>query len=184
MTKPRYLERPVREDLARKMVFVAGPRQVGKTTLARRILAGAEGIYLDWDNREDRREIRAARWPAGKALVVLGELHKWRAWRSWIKGEYDKHRDRLRFLVTRSARLDVYRKGGDSLQGRYHHYRLHPFSVGELAGRRDRQPPAPGGEIEIPSRASSETLENLMTFGGFPERCSPCGRRSASGWNL
>ncbi len=79
MQKPLYLETPVREDLTRKMVFVAGPRQVGKTTLARGILAeSGAGVYLDWDNREDRREIRAARWPGGEALVVLDELHKWR----------------------------------------------------------------------------------------------------------
>jgi hypothetical protein len=64
--------------------------------------------------------------PAGSALVVLDALHKWRHWKRWIKGEFDKHRGRLRFLVTGSARLDVYRRGGDSLQGRYHHYRLHP----------------------------------------------------------
>ena len=125
----RYLEPAVRADLDEKMVFVAGPRQVGKTTLARRVLAAFGcGVYLDWDNRDDRREIRAARWPGGEALVVLDELHKWRGWKGWIKGEYDKHRDRLRFLVTGSARLDVYRRGGDSLQGRYHHYRLHPLT--------------------------------------------------------
>src|SRR5206468_12638457 len=80
----RYLETPIREDLPEKMVFVAGPRQVGKTTLAQEILATVEsGIYLSWDSREDRREIRAARWPGAHALVVLDELHKWRAWKSW-----------------------------------------------------------------------------------------------------
>ena len=107
----RYLESPIREDLAAKMVFLAGPRQVGKTTVARHLLARSDdGVYLNWDNREDRREIRAARWPAGASLVVLDELHKWRAWKSWIKGEFDKHRGRLRFLVTGSARMDVYRR--------------------------------------------------------------------------
>ena len=133
MTRVRYLEGPVREDLGQKMVFLAGPRQVGKTTLARRVLAGWKaGAYLSWDNRADRQEIRAARWPGGRALVVLDELHKWRGWKGWLKGEFDKHREHLRFLVTGSARLDVYRRGGDSLQGRYHHYRLHPFSQAEV----------------------------------------------------
>ena len=166
----RYLEDPIREDLAEKLVLLAGPRQVGKTTLARHILSsGGEGIYLNWDNRDDRREIRAARWPAGNSLVVLDELHKWRPWKSWIKGEYDKHRDRLRFLVTGSARLDVYRRGGDSLQGRYHHYRLHPLSYAELAGEGSSKAPAPGKELPIPSKGSQDTVAALMEFGGFPE---------------
>jgi predicted AAA+ superfamily ATPase len=170
MELPRYLEAPVRADLAGKMVFVAGPRQVGKTTLAQRILAEAgTGAYLSWDNRDDRREIREARWPAGEALVVLDELHKWRGWKRWIKGEHDKHRRRLRFLVTGSARMDVYRRGGDSLQGRYHHYRLHPFSCAEVEGGGEAEPPSPGEELPIPGRASRETLSAQMEYGGFPE---------------
>jgi hypothetical protein len=112
--QPRYLAPALRADLASKMVLLAGPRQVGKTTLARGILAEAEtGLYLNWDNRADRGDIRAARWPGGEALVVLDELHKWRGWKGWLKGEFDKHRDHLRFLVTGSARLDVFRRGGD-----------------------------------------------------------------------
>lgn len=108
MERARYLEAALTADLPQKMVFVAGPRQIGKTTLARRILRGAQpGTYLSWDNREDRREIRAARWPGGDAPVVLDELHKWRGWKGWLKGEFDKHRERLRFLVTGSARLDL-----------------------------------------------------------------------------
>jgi predicted AAA+ superfamily ATPase len=151
------------------MVMVAGPRQVGKTTMARRILNGRPGIYLSWDNQTDRREIRAARWPGGEALVVLDELHKWRGWKRWIKGEYDKHHASTRFLITGSARLDVYRRGGDSLQGRYRHYRLHPFSLSENAARSHAIPSlAPG--IELPVRPGShDALESLMRFSGFPE---------------
>ena len=130
MAPHRYLEPLIRDDLAEKMVFVAGPRQVGKTTVAQQILATAEaGVYLNWDNRDDRRDIRAARWPGGPSLVALDEIHKWRGWKGWLKGEFDKHRRTTRFLVTGSARLDVYRRGGDSLQGRYHHYRLHPSAT-------------------------------------------------------
>jgi hypothetical protein len=166
----RYLEDKIGEDLAEKMVLLAGPRQVGKTTLARHILASpGGGIYLNWDNRDDRREIRAARWPAGNGLVVLDELHKWRPWKSWIKGEYDKHRNRLRFLVTGSARLDVYRRGDDSLQGRYHHYRLHPLSYAELAAGGRPEAPIPGKELPIPSKGSQDTVAALMEYGGFPE---------------
>ncbi len=170
MSVERYLEKRVEEDLAAKMVFLAGPRQVGKTTLARRVLDRAgSGLYLSWDNREDRRDIRAARWPGGEALVVLDELHKWRGWKGWIKGEFDKHRGRLRFLVTGSARLDIYRRGGDSLQGRYHHYRLHPFSLVEAEGSNRSRAPAPGEELPIPAKGSQDSVEALMLYGGFPE---------------
>jgi len=165
----RYLEDPIREDLAEKMVLLAGPRQVGKTTLAHHLLAADAGAYFNWDNRQDRREIQAARWPADGRLVVLDELHKWRSWKSWLKGEYDKHGRRLRFLVTGSARLDVYRRGGDSLQGRYHHYRLHPFSYAELAAEGTPEGPAPGKELTIPAKGSQGTMTALMEYGGFPE---------------
>jgi hypothetical protein len=152
------------------MVLLAGPRQVGKTTLARRLLRERGlGLYLSWDSRADRREIRAARWPGDRALVVLDELHKWRGWKGWLKGEFDKHRDHIRFLVTGSARLDVYRRGGDSLQGRYHHHRLHPFSVAEVASEaRPRAIPV-GRELELPPRGDPQLVEALLRTGGFPE---------------
>ena len=169
MSVRRYLEPPIRADLAEKMVLLAGPRQVGKTTLARHLLTGsARSLYLSWDNRDDRRDIRAARWPSGRSLVVLDELHKWRGWKGWLKGEYDKHRDATQFLVTGSARLDVYRRGGDSLQGRYHHYRLHPFSLREHRGASAQRAPVAGAELSI-GPGSRETLAALMQFGGFPE---------------
>jgi predicted AAA+ superfamily ATPase len=183
MAERRYLETSVREDLAQKMVFLAGPRQVGKTTLAQQVLAAAgAGVYLSWDNREDRREIRAARWPGGEALVVLDELHKWRAWKGWIKGEFDKHRGHLRFLVTGSARLDVYRRGGDSLQGRYHHYRLHPFSYGEVRASGDPAVPKIGGDLDFATRTYPDTLKALMQYGGFPEPFLAQSTRTLRRW--
>lgn len=166
MSSPRYLERPIADDLRQKMVFVAGPRQVGKTTLAKRLLADREGIYLSWDNRDERRAIRDAQWPGRPSLVVLDELHKWRGWKGWLKGEFDSHRETHAFLVTGSARLDVYRRGGDSLQGRYHHYRLHPFSAAE--GRRPLPSIEPGKSLEIP-RGNRDSVDALMEFSGFPE---------------
>jgi uncharacterized protein len=170
MTRARYLEEPIREDLEAKMVFLAGPRQVGKTTLARQVLGGWDvGAYLSWDSREDRKEIRAARWPGGRALVVLDELHKWRGWKGWLKGEFDKHRERLRFLVTGSARLDVYRRGGDSLQGRYHHHRLHPFSHAEAATGAGAMGIRVGRELDLPAPGDQDLIETLLQFGGFPE---------------
>ena len=183
MTIRRYLEPHVTRDVDRKMVFVAGPRQVGKTTLATRILdASGPGIYLNADRREDRRVIQKAEWPGGKPLVVRDELHKLRTWKRFIKGEFDAHRGRVRFLVTGSARLDVYRKGGDSLRGRYHHYRLHPLTAAEVDRKSGRGYPTPGDEIDVPPRASRETTDLLMKFGGFPEPFLKQNERSHRRW--
>lgn len=136
-------------DLERKMVFVAGPRQVGKTTLARSLPGGDEG-YLNWDIPEHRERILRRELPAGD-LWIFDELHKYRLWRNYLKGLYDARRPEQRILVTGSARLDLYRYSGDSLQGRYHLLRLHPFSAAELG------------------LATGEELEQLLVLGGFPE---------------
>jgi len=145
----RYLRPQIEKDLARKMVFVAGPRQVGKTTLGRS-LPGAEAGYLNWDIGEHRERILRGELPPGD-LWVLDEIHKYRSWRNMLKGLWDGRRRGQRILVTGSARLDYYRHGGDSLQGRYHLLRLHPLSAAELGLH------------------SPEDLHDLMTLGGFPE---------------
>ena len=145
----RYLLPQVRKDLARKMVFVGGPRQVGKTTLARG-LPGAVSGYLNWDDGGHRDRILRRELPPGR-LWVFDEIHKYRSWRGYLKGLYDLRRRGQRILVTGSARLDLYRFGGDSLQGRYHYLRLHPFSVAELGLR------------------TPADLRQLLTLGGFPE---------------
>src|SRR6185503_11013595 len=128
--KSRYLAPQLRRDLAKKMVFVAGPRQVGKTTLALR-LPGARAGYLNWDVAEHRERILKRELPPAR-LWVFDELHRYRAWRNLLKGLWDGRRSGQRILVTGSARLDFYRFGGDSLQGRYHLLRLHPLSAAEL----------------------------------------------------
>ncbi len=146
---PRYLDAQVRADLARKMVFLAGARQVGKTTLALSLLRGAKG-YMNWDAAEDRSAILQRQFPKTK-LWVLDEIHKYRSWRTLLKGLYDKRSEGQRILVTGSARLDLYRYGGDSLQGRYHMLRLHPLSVAELG-------------VE-----NATDFQALLRLGGFPE---------------
>jgi predicted AAA+ superfamily ATPase len=145
----RYLVAQTKSDLARKMVFVCGPRQVGKTTLARG-LPGLGNGYLNWDVPDDRGRILAGELPTSK-LWVFDEIHKYRRWRNFLKGVYDGRRADQRILVTGSGRLDVYRFGGDSLQGRYHLLRLHPLSVAELKISR------------------SADLLDLLKLGGFPE---------------
>ena len=149
MPKPRYLEPQVARDLLRKMVFVSGPRQVGKTTLALNLPGASQG-YLNWDVAEHRERILRRELPPGE-FWVFDELHKYRGWRNWLKGIYDSRPAGQRILVTGSARLDLYRYSGDSLQGRYHMLRLHPLSVAELGISR------------------VEELDRLLTLGGFPE---------------
>jgi hypothetical protein len=145
----RYLAAAVRRDLARKMVFVAGPRQVGKTTLAL-ALPGARGAYLNWDIADHRSRLLRGELPAG-GFWIFDEIHKYRRWRNFLKGVYDGRPRGQRILVTGSGRLDLYRYGGDSLRGRYHLLRLHPFSVAELKLTRP-----------------AEFLD-LLRLGGFPE---------------
>ncbi len=183
MATTRTLLTPILEDLPHRMVFLAGPRQVGKTTLARGALqSAARGVYLSWDQRDDRKAILAAQWPSDGGLIALDELHKYRHWKRWIKGEFDKHRERLQFLVTGSARLDVYRRGGDSLQGRYHHYRLHPFTVAELEGTSLTALPQPGTAIAIDAARPQSTLDDLVKFGGFPEPLLAGSERTLRRW--
>ena len=148
-TRPRYLAAQVRQDLRRKMVFVAGPRQVGKTTLAR-ALPGASAGYLNWDVAEHRERILRRELPPSR-LWVFDEIHRYRSWRAFLKGVYDVRERGQRILVTGSARLDFYRFGGDSLQGRYHLLRLHPFSAAELG------------------LGTASQLQDLLKLGGFPE---------------
>jgi hypothetical protein len=132
--RPRALAGQIEADLEDKMVMVSGPRQSGKTTLARAILASrhrrTQERYLNWDSDEARSRVLAGAFPR-TGLVVFDELHKFSRWRNFLKGLFDVHRDALQILVTGSARLDLYRRGGDSLQGRYHHLRLYPFSLKE-----------------------------------------------------
>ena len=153
---PRYLAAAAAADLAARMVFVGGPRQVGKTTFALSLLgAGSDEsspAYLNWDHLPDRQAILDGRLPPGQPRIIFDELHKYAGWRRLIKGLYDTHKSSISFIVTGSARLDYYRKGGDSLQGRYHYYRLHPFTLPEC-GR----------------PASAEATADLLRFGGFPE---------------
>lgn len=150
----RYIKQPIQHDLQHKMVFIGGPRQVGKTTLAKSLLVDSgAGRYFNWDYDDDRQAILQKKWSRDDKLLVFDELHKYPQWKGWIKGLYDVAGEQHQILVTGSARLDVYRQGGDSLLGRYHYWRLHPFTLDETPDGMDKQ----------------DAFQRLMTVGGFPE---------------
>lgn len=172
MNPGRYVGEWIQADLQKKLVFLGGPRQVGKTTLAKQILAARglseESAYRNWDVLSDRKELLQERLPIQPNLLVLDEVHKFARWRSLVKGFFDKYSPKRTLLVTGSARLDHFRKGGDSLQGRYHYFRLHPLTVPEL----------------LTFYPEKFDLERLIHFGGFPEPYFSGSDRDWRRWQL
>lgn len=196
IVQPRYLTSALRDLCfdSHKIALVSGPRQCGKTTLARELLRerGA-GTYHNWDDVELRRvwvKRPSALWPPRSRrvpLVVLDEIHKARGWKRTLKGLYDTRPFLVDLLVTGSARLNVYRKGGDSLVGRALHFRLHPFSQGELDVA--RLPGSPTDRIAAlfaralaPDPAAADRFAGLLRFGGFPEPFLAASERKARVW--
>jgi len=176
----RYLDDLIADDLQRKLVFLTGARQVGKTTISQQLQAGTSpSTYLNFDVTSDRARILRQSWPQETKLLVLDELHKMPEWKSWLKGVIDGRPAGQRQLVTGSARMDTFRQSGDSLAGRFLSWRLHPISVKEwcqLSPQAERgQPPSP-----------DESLEHLLKRGGFPEPCllpdTPNGDKNAQRW--
>lgn len=152
----RYLVKTVRADLAKKLVFLVGPRQVGKTTLAKALMAHyPRAQYLNWDVPADSRIIRGQTWSPRAKLVVLDEVHKMRGWKAAIKGVWDGRAEGQSILVTGSARMDTFRQSGESLAGRYFTLRLHPVSVREWCTASAAKP--------------EDALDRLLERGGFPE---------------
>ena len=158
-TLQRYLKKHIIADLAEKMVFLGGPRQVGKTTFSQSLIAhyiDGHPAYLNLDDVEDRNKIQKGSFSKASTLIVLDEIHKFVQWRSLVKGFYDKLKNTYQFLITGSARLDYYRKGGDSLLGRYHYYRMHPLSLPEVVK-------------SWASKDVTQKMMDLLEYGGFPE---------------
>lgn len=163
----RYLQDAIQTDLGKKMVMLSGPRQVGKTFVAKDIMKSfAHPHYLNYDNAHDAKAIMASTWPASSDLLVLDEIHKMRNWKSFLKGSYDVRPGGLAMLVTGSARLDTYRQTGESLAGRYFHYRLHPLSVKELTG----------------AMKPALAIDTLNRLGGFPEPFLAGSDTAAARW--
>ena len=163
----RLQQKLIAKDLEEKIVLLAGPRQVGKTTLAKSLAQTWQKTqYLNYDSDNDRRVIVQQTWDRHAELVILDEVHKLKKWKTKIKGVFDVEGIPPRLLVTGSARMDVYRRGGDSLAGRHFLHRLYPLSVRELRGQ--------GKPYEI--------LDQLMKFGGFPEPFFAQSETAAARW--
>lgn len=132
MDGSRYLSSRLGQDLKKSMVLLSGPRQCGKTTLAKSLLATIPGgVYLNYDQTKDRKRIQAQDWSEDTRLLVLDEIHKKKSWKTFLKGIFDTKPVLLQMLVTGSARLELFQRSGDSMFGRYHQWRLHPFCLAE-----------------------------------------------------
>lgn len=165
----RYLHDRIAADCRKKMVVLSGPRQVGKTTLARALMQGLVGAqYLNWDVADDRKVLRRQSWRHDAPLLVFDEIHKMPRWKSWLKGVADARSPGQAVLVTGSARMETFRQSGESLAGRYFSWRLHPFSVREWCA----------GAGVTPAAA----LRHLLLRGGFPEPCLAADDTEAERW--
>jgi predicted AAA+ superfamily ATPase len=173
-----------------QMLLLAGPRQVGKTTLSLSTKTFSDNFfYFNWDTQEHRQlilkgpvtfaqQLKLEQLRPHPTIVVLDEIHKYAKWKTFLKGLYDNFKHTLKIIVTGSAKLNVYRSGGDSLMGRYFLYRIHPFTIAEALGR-----PIPITEISPPQLITQETFNALWEFGGFPEPFLKANPRFSKQWH-
>ena len=187
MQNKRYLADIIEQSSLKyhKMAFVSGPRQVGKTTMAKAILRDRKtGEYSTWDDKSFRKLwVKGPKHVAASVLgndrkdtirpiLILDELHKDKKWKSSLKGLYDLYHEDIDMIVIGSARLNVFKRGGDSLMGRYFSFRLHPLSLAELLERRADDPLDAIDRVFVQSvkpKNSAKMFERLIEFGGFPD---------------
>lgn len=176
-----------------QMAFLVGPRQVGKTTIAKKLQSKFDqSLYLNFDSVKDRKKILDGQsfiedvFPINvlresKPLVIFDEIHKHKDWKNYIKGFYDLYHDYYHIIVTGSARLDVYQAGGDSLMGRYFQYNIHPLSVSELiTTKREKNT----DWFFTPHAPKPASFSNLYKYGGFPDPYCNKSDQYYNMWNL
>lgn len=164
----RFQQKAIERDLKKKMVFLAGPRQAGKTTLAKTIAKDfTHSLYLTYDRLEDRKIILEESWLPSVELLILDEIHKMPEWKNFLKGIYDTKLPHQKILVTGSARLEVFNQVGDSLAGRYFLHRLLPLS------------PAECDKVNV-----HYSLDRFLQRGGFPEPFLDKDPVDAERWRL
>lgn len=148
----RSLKKPLNELLGKKILLLMGPRQVGKTTLVKSL--NKDFAYYNYDIKKDLKIFKDLNWDYSKKLVIFDELHKMKKWKLWLKGIYDDGLTvKQNFIITGSARLDIAKKMGDSLAGRFFSFRLNPLNLKELNQM---------GTVE-------ENYNKIIKWGGFPE---------------
>jgi len=164
----REQKEQILKDLEKKIVFIVGPRQVGKTWLAKEIAKDfKKPVYLNYDRAEDRSIIKNESWLTSTDLLIFDELHKMKGWKNYLKGVFDTKPEQMKILVTGSARLSTFKKSGDSLAGRFFSHTLLPFSPSELK------------DTEF-----SKNIERFMERGGFPEPFLAENINDSNRWRL
>ncbi len=165
MSFHRYLRPIIEKDVHEKVVLLGGPRQVGKTTLSLSFLnpsTKSNENYLSWDALADREKMRGLQF-SSQPIVIFDEIHKFKGWRNLVKSFYDKLYPEKQLIVTGSAKLDFYKRGGDSMLGRYFYFRLHPLTLHEIGYK-------------------ASDLEQLIQYGGFPEPFFKSDKRFLKRW--
>ncbi|MCK4825239.1 ATP-binding protein [bacterium] len=168
------------------MFVLTGPRQVGKTTASQSF--SQKYHYFNWDNQDHRKIIlkgpKAIVQQTGihqlqekPVTLIFDEIHKYPQWKTFIKGFFDVYQHKTKIIITGSSRLDVFKKGGDSLMGRYFLYRMHPLSVGELLYQ-----DIPSEEYKQPRKIEQNKFQDLLDFGGFPEPFLKRNKRFSNRW--
>ena len=181
------------------MVMLAGPRQAGKTTFARDIVAKdyQDTIYFNWDKATDKQKLikdpvfftkEPCSSSSSRPLVILDEIHKYRHWKNYLKGVYDECSKEYQFLVTGSGRLEFSRKAGDSLAGRFLRFHIFPLTLGELSTHRRVLRDFIADPLEgfdgASAKGMSDAFHSLWDLSGFPEPFTKGRKTFWSTWSL